>query len=725
MKKLFLSQYLMVAVFMLPLESKAQDGHEYCPSGKIPSRYKRVLVNKEPDSIDNMSNEMIRKSTSNEVMVNFILDYDTDVFDLQNIKLFGASQQYPYNIGAWGDDYSTTVVPDTYDIIAIFSTHPTLYYVILEDVEIHEDREFSISPAMATNHLSVVCHGPDGRVLKHGLGYRDPDTGEWITTENGDVVDTTVENWVIRKGGKVVYHNACSFIGDMPTEESRTLPELDFYVNDVSDRYLFVQYRTSMSECPDPNSEGSWTTDNLYVNYFSTDNVKAGLLENNPDNYYLNEESFQVSPDGLKSEHIGFCSPVNLFIKDAPYYASSYITFYDYNNVDDLQSVRVYANLPAVDPHDSNVKLLLQSVLWCAKDEEVFPGRYRTVERALNGCLYSIEDGVKHYLPAHTSFGGGASVPFNTAKLIPFHQGFSYKADKKKGIFGDNCPINAVMVQNLQYPWSEDVMTSWSSCYVGRYGETRWSDDASCGLSMKFDGEPVDDVANFTPEKNGSYDFTITNSNIVVDGLSGKNTTVLHYDLTKPDNTPPTMQMMMFKNTDGYLTDRFSTGAEGLMEFSAAVFDYNIEIFYDDEGTPVDANTFYEYKPLNVNVEYSPYGKDEWADLEIEEIPELYSDQGWGYFFRASLKDVEGEAEKGWFDVRFTMSDEAGNTHVQTVSPAFRIDNLVATGVEGVGGGSSAVVGRYGLDGRRVETPQRGVNIVRLKNGEVRKAVVR
>ena len=185
------------------------------------------------------------------------------------------------------------------------------------------------------------------------------------------------------------------------------------------------------------------------------------------------------------------------------------------------------------------------------------------------------------------------------------------------------------------------------------------------------------------------------------------------------------MQMMMFKNTDGYLTDRFSTGAEGLMEFSAAVFDYNIEIFYDDEGTPVDANTFYEYKPLNVNVEYSPYGKDEWADLEIEEIPELYSDQGWGYFFRASLKDVEGEAEKGWFDVRFTMSDEAGNTHVQTVSPAFRIDNLVATGVEGVGGGSSAVVGRYGLDGRRVETPQRGVNIVRLKNGEVRKAVVR
>ena len=184
--------------------------------------------------------------------------------------------------------------------------------------------------------------------------------------------------------------------------------------------------------------------------------------------------------------------------------------------------------------------------------------------------------------------------------------------------------------------------------------------------------------------------------------------------------------MLQFRNADGNVTDRFASGNDGIMEMTAA--DFNCQFMTDYRGA------IYECNPISITVAYSPYGKDSWTELAVEDIPELYNEKGWGYFYRTSLKDVEGAGEKGWFDLRFSMSDEAGNTHVQTVSPAFRIDDLVDTGISQlrIDNGQLTIPGNetvYDVMGRRVadnsSKAMKGIQIVRRQNGDVRKVVVR
>ena len=719
------SYYGMTALLLLMMPAAILAQTEvYCPSSNPHGLIVRPGVVEEIPNIGSKapfwgSNKKRvstpQKASANEVTVSFNVEYDPNVFNFYQILLIDDNQPYPYSIYDEGDgDYSTSLVPGTYDIVATFSKRPTPYYVILEKVEISEDSSFDINPEMATNHLKVVNYKPDGELMKHGLGYRDSETGEWIHTEDGDVIKTSVNCFVfLKESGRRLGGNNVSFLMDMGNEDDRSLSLMDFHVNDVSDRFLFTQFRMSQSE--DLNT--------FYVNYFSTDNVHAGIIENNPSAYYLDEEVFEFSPDGKKNSYFGFFPFVSVLYDDKPFMAlNSGMVTDDHNEKksDELLLCKTYFNLPW---QDNAFKFLVGfSVLDYMTYTEDQWGMLNETDYYMHGALHRIDNGQKEYLPIYNTYGSIA-MPFN--KIIPMHEGFSYKEDIKTGFYGLSCPINAVLVQNLKYPWSDDIETSWKSNYVGRLGETRQCDGASTMWKMKFNGEEIDDPSSWRPESNGVYEYEIINTNIVVDGLIGKNTTLLHYDLTKEKNTPPTMQMLMFKNKNGYITDKFSTGAEGIMEFSAAVFDYNIDIFYDEEGNPIDATYFYGCNPLNVAVEYSPYGKDDWNSMGIEEIPELFSDQGWGYFYHASLQDVQGEAEKGWFDVRFTMSDEAGNTHVQTVSPAFRIDELVSVGVESVNSEGLSVVGRYGLDGKQMNAPQKGINILHLQNGEVRKAFVR
>lgn len=42
---------------------------------------------------------------------------------------------------------------------------------------------------------------------------------------------------------------------------------------------------------------------------------------------------------------------------------------------------------------------------------------------------------------------------------------------------------------------------------------------------------------------------------------------------------------------------------------------------------------------------------------------------GSGYFYKASLKSLEGKGE--WYDLRVTLSDATDNVYTQTLMPAF------------------------------------------------------
>ena len=119
--------------------------------------------------------------------------------------------------------------------------------------------------------------------------------------------------------------------------------------------------------------------------------------------------------------------------------------------------------------------------------------------------------------------------------------------------------------------------------------------------------------------------------------------------------------------------------------------------------------------------------------MKVEEIPENFFAPSFGYFYRGSLKDVTGAGEKGWFDLKIRLEDAAGNWQEQVISPAFRIDDKVDTGIEN--NNQYTITNNqevYDLMGRKVGNGSRlldngycnkGISIVRRANGDVRKVV--
>ena len=136
---------------------------------------------------------------------------------------------------------------------------------------------------------------------------------------------------------------------------------------------------------------------------------------------------------------------------------------------------------------------------------------------------------------------------------------------------------------------------------------------------------------------------------------------------------------------------------------------------------------------MSVEVSYSPFNKDEWEKLEgIEEVPEYYYYPEFGYFYRGSLKDVTGAGEKGWFDLKIRLEYATGNYQEQVISPAFRIDDLVDTGISQLtnDNGQLTISGNetvYDVMGRRLANAQSSMSNGQSQKGIhiVRKVVVR
>lgn len=665
-----------------------------------------------------------KKAEPGEVTLTFNLVYDPAVFMPPFITNGVLILNENYLNGAWweGEDIVTATVPTgTYDFAVAFKTieKGDEYWVIREQVEVTKDATFTLTPEEATNHISFVNYGPNGNVLKHALwgGELDEETGEPIILEEGDVELTTVSNEVLLKGVASLASGTGLVRGPMP-EELRTAPINEYYVTDISDRYIFTQTRKCT---PDPEL---W-----YLSYFSTDDVKAGVLENNPEDYVLCKENYQFSPHGQGEPGCGAAITVYL-LENGTLIGWTTTYFGGKTPKGDTYSIDVYNSIPFENPNDEDLNLLVGNQFtdyYGLVYDEWDDSYYYTILGKTTASPYTIENGqqvfhnIGHFISDGTPSGktniltekGGGGIAH---QLFPSHVAFTYPAEERLGTVGDNCPINAVSVLSFYNEYQGNVM-SLGNNYVGRYGESRLCDDAETTLTFKFNGEEIEDPANWSPLGKGTWEFTVTNTNIVVDGLQGENKTVVYYDQNNKESTCPGIEMLHFRSDAG-ITDRFATAADGTMEFMGGTFKYN---YYPEFWGGV-----YECQPMDVTVEYSPYGEENWRALAVEEVPELFQMPGWGYFYRASLADVTGKATQGWFDVRFKLQDEVGNWQEQVVSPAFRIDDLISTAVEEVeAAGDAREVARYSVDGRQLNAPQQGLNIIKMSDGTSRKVWVK
>lgn len=661
-----------------------------------------------------------QKAEPGEVTLTFNLVYDPEEFmpPYSGVSIINEN----YSSRAWwmdSDILTATVPPGTYDFIVTFQSleKDDQYCVIREQIEVTEDATFTLSAEEAVNHISFVNYGPDGNVLKHDLlGGFDEETGEPIILEEGDLEMTDINCLVYLKGAGNVINTGSLVIGPW-SEELRTIPFCELYVNDVSDRYVFTQSRTCN------NGPETW-----YLSYYSTDDVHAGVMENNPEDYVLCQDNYQYSPHG--QGEIGYGTGMTVFniVNGIVLYpGGGTLTIGEITTKQgDTYSIDVYNSIPFEDPNNEDLNHLVGSQFteYFGVNNYPWGADYFVLGKTIE-TPYAVENGqqVFHNI-GHFNFNGIPSTKIGALtengdtryQILPAPSAFTYSADKRLGIVGDNCPINAVDVRNFYNEYQGDVM-SFGNNYVGRYGESRHCDNAEVTMAVKFNGEEIEDPDNWSPDGKGTWEFTVTNTNIVVDGLQGENKTVVYYDDTNEESACPGIEMLHFRSEAG-ITDRFANAEEGTMEFMGGAFKFN---YYPEFWDGV-----YECHPMEVTVEYSPYCEDNWTALTVEEVPELFQMPGWGYFYRASLAEVTGKATQGWFDVRFKLQDEAGNWQEQVVSPAFRIDDLISTAVEEVNAAADVCeVARYSVDGRQLTAPQPGLNIIKMSDGTSKKVWVK
>lgn len=237
------------------------------------------------------------------------------------------------------------------------------------------------------------------------------------------------------------------------------------------------------------------------------------------------------------------------------------------------------------------------------------------------------------------------------------------------------------------------------------------TDNYYAKIRAEYNGEVVyDSIASASDEfcinwaqkkhDDGIWKLTLTDDNVSVDGIAGKNIAKISYDQRLEDGTAPTLQMLTFKTNEGVVTDRFAKSDEGVLEFAGGDFNFKTN----------DEHSWFDCQPMTVKVEYAPYGTNTWNEIAVKEVPELYTAPAFGYFYRGSLSSVKGGSRNGWFDLRLTLTDLAGNMQEQTISPAFKVDALTA--IQLINTTTESSDKRiYDLSGRVVSHPTKGIYV--------------
>lgn len=263
-------------------------------------------------------------------------------------------------------------------------------------------------------------------------------------------------------------------------------------------------------------------------------------------------------------------------------------------------------------------------------------------------------------------------------------------------IFGDAAPIVVFTRPNVEFGYS----------YVGRYGEIRSCDYLGQTFSIKNNGVEVwNDYFNMNdfywtedwepgPAYNsGSWDYDMSASKLTVDGLKASTSCTMHFE-NENNGSWPTLTAMQFRTTDNSISDRFISPADGVLRFSGGEWSYS--------GLAYEC-----VAPESITVEYAPYGSQDFSALNYNEVPSLRFMPGFGDYYEVPLEQVNRSSETKWYGLRFTIVDHEGNSQIQTVTPAFRIEDQSTMGISvpsSFSGGEVRVVGNtiYAPEGSRI-----------------------
>jgi|GEM_PF-1575946 hypothetical protein len=287
---------------------------------------------------------------------------------------------------------------------------------------------------------------------------------------------------------------------------------------------------------------------------------------------------------------------------------------------------------------------------------------------------------------------------------------FSFALSKMgEAPFCDNVPI--LVSPTKAQESSGKKSTDFTTVYMGRFGEETGSDlyiaqaKVTRNDSVVYSGplafmQSTLNTLSSSGKIDAPYTIEVTDSNRVVDGLEGVNKTTIKFDASKSDWAAPTLSIVQMRDlATGMVTDRFATPSQSnLLAFAGADFRYSKTRFAKSTMT-------------GVKVSYSPYGKNEWTELAVTRDASKTRIQGFGDYYSTTLSTIDNKSANCWYDLKFELTDQAGNSQTQVISPAFKIGTNTSGVNENLATKTVKSVRYYDLLGNESATPVQGVNV--------------
>lgn len=630
------------------------------------------------------------------------------------------------------DEYVTLdLEAGTYDFLAVLNkkdfTSPLLSsydaWVIMEDVEVSGETTLNFDPNTATKHISMRSYNPDGELQRIDTVKFNMTSGTYDVITYGNVGDILVAKYIYHEdygnpyilftnlgGAEMVYS---PWEGQWKGEEWIG----DIYVNDVSDKYMFQEFRTTQSKvneetyysvirakCSDTSATNDYTK---YTDPIEFKFVNSPSREKYDTSYSFGEVTLSDfctynkelpvimhSLNGLtkKTYTIRFCPPS---------------TMPEYDNLIDFGFQFGYVDA-CIDYGD-------YEEAWKVYSQYIFP---QASGNEWN-YSYSANQFVLNYSP----------ITFEPYDVVTGIDGLNFDYNNTDLVVGGTCPIAKIYYYDVPLVWDDGSIRLIPAFTIGGYegqmGEERNADFIDATYELKVDDEIV--ASNYEELNNWSNSeeahapakltLSMTNRNFKVDDIEGFNDMVIVIDQNKEDHYTPTLTALQFRRADGFVTNRFENAENGTIAIMCGDF---------NEQLRDDLSYFwFEYGDCDVTVEYAPNGTDHFTPIAMAKDDSKFHMPGYGAYYSASLEAFAERSTNGWYDLRITLKDAAGNYQQQVISPAVRIGDGTPSSIKAVESDTATEVARYTIDGRAITAPQTGVNIVKMSDGSVKKVLVK
>lgn len=726
---------------------RLQTGNTHHSERMMNTSIKKISASAGPDKIfstePHLKNAVTAPAGTGDASLKILIRGGGD----ESIKKF-----YPYNINVFNkenkfkfdghgdhldEDISWTVaLPEgTYDICGTFvligedAGKQRVVCIAHCDVEVAGNVEETIYLDEANHLIYMEQYLPSGKevVLPKGTELDEAPWVEW------DYTDATASEYT---GFYSIFNpNAGEIFGafiraDMESDFSY----FGIWVNDMSENYHFTEEVTvdSMEGCCFIGESTPLSKEIL--------NSEDFRLRNNPANYHAVEE--------LPVHHSPSYADVPEDLRDKGWNVSAWTDTYDMGSMGITYAGDVEIKCQVCLPSNPKMNLALyQTAVDAAIKEEWSPEDdpyYSTME--LLSLPKIMENGEWEFINAnHAVKGGFSNFPEGTVIVdgngiqvpqLPGHEIYSFAQKDCCMTLGNSCPIIDTRIGQdvVGVERDDDGNFIWvygnvlETAYIGRIGEVH--EDYPILTSVKINGEEMPLEENMDMYQwysirrsdletiPGKVELTVTDTNVSVDDLQGRNVAKLVYDERNDDICLPSVSMLIFRDKNNMVTDRFDRPDDGLMYFSAGDFNWDTNWFVCGE--------------IDVKVEYAPYGTENFKEIEVDEVPELFLMPNFGYCYRASLDQIDLPSDNGWYNLRLTVTDRAGNSQSQIIEPAFNIKKVSATEIID---GESTRYTVFSIDGFKVgelssvsETGslKEGIYLLRSKDGsQVKKVFIR